>query len=60
MILPASLAILVPIVVGVVLGVSGVMGLLVGGLGSGFTLAVFMANSGGAWDNAKNMSRKET
>lgn len=53
MILPATLAILVPIIVGVVLGVSGVMGLLVGGLGSGFILAIFMANSGGAWDNAK-------
>ena len=53
MILPATLAIMVPIIVSVVLGVPGVMGLLVGGLGSGFILAVFMANSGGAWDNAK-------
>lgn len=53
MILPSALAILIPILVGVVLGVPGVMGLLVGGLGSGFVLAVFMANSGGAWDNAK-------
>lgn len=53
MIFPSALAVLVPIVVGVIFGVSGVMGLLVGGLGAGFVLAVFMANSGGAWDNAK-------
>ncbi len=55
MIFPSLLAIIIPIVVGVVLGVAGVMGLLVGGLTSGFTLAVFMANAGGAWDNAKKM-----
>ena len=55
MIFPSLLAILIPIVVGIVLGVGGVLGLLVGGLASGFTLAVFMANSGGAWDNAKKM-----
>lgn len=55
MILPAVLAIVIPIVVGVVLGVAGVLGLLVGGLATGFTLAVFMANAGGAWDNAKKM-----
>jgi K(+)-stimulated pyrophosphate-energized sodium pump len=53
MLLPSILAILAPIVTGVIFGVSGVMGLLVGGLGSGFVLAVFMANAGGAWDNAK-------
>ncbi len=53
MMLPSLLAIIVPIVIGVIFGVSGVMGLLVGGLGSGFVLAVFMANAGGAWDNAK-------
>lgn len=53
MLLPSLLAIIIPIVTGVLLGVSGVMGLLAGGLGSGFVLAVFMANSGGAWDNAK-------
>ncbi len=53
MIFPSALAVLVPIAVGVIFGVSGVMGLLVGGLGAGFVLAVFMANSGGAWDNAK-------
>lgn len=53
MVLPSALAIIVPILVGIVFGVAGVMGLLVGGLGTGFVLAVFMANSGGAWDNAK-------
>jgi len=55
MVLPSVLAIVIPIVVGLVLGVAGVLGLLVGGLAAGFTLAVFMANSGGAWDNAKKM-----
>lgn len=53
MLLPSLIAIVVPVVVGLVLGVAGVMGLLIGGLGSGFVLAIFMANSGGAWDNAK-------
>ena len=53
MIFPSILAIIIPIVVGCVLGVAGVLGLLVGGLASGFTLAIFMANAGGAWDNAK-------
>ena len=53
MLLPAFIAILVPVVIGIVLGVAGVMGLLIGGLGAGFVLAVFMSNSGGAWDNAK-------
>jgi len=53
MILPSSLAIVVPVLVGLLLDVSGVLGLLVGGLTSGFALAVFMANAGGAWDNAK-------
>ena len=55
MILPSLLAIAIPIVVCMVLGVAGVLGLLVGGLAAGFTLAVFMANAGGAWDNAKKM-----
>ena len=55
MIFPSLLAIAIPIVVGCVLGVAGVIGLLVGGLAGGFTLAVFMANAGGAWDNAKKM-----
>jgi len=55
MVLPALLAITVPIAVGLVLGVPGVMGLLAGGLTSGFAVAVFMANAGGAWDNAKKL-----
>ena len=53
MVLPSLLALSLPIIVGLVLGVSGVMGLLVGGLTTGFCVAVFMANAGGAWDNAK-------
>ena len=53
MLLPSIIAIIVPVLVGVILGPAGVMGLLIGGLGSGFVLAVFMSNSGGAWDNAK-------
>ncbi len=53
MLIPSILAILVPILTGLILGVPGVMGLLIGGLATGFVLAVFMANSGGAWDNAK-------
>ena len=53
MIAPALTAIIVPVVVGIILGEAGVMGLLIGGLGAGFILAIFLANSGGAWDNAK-------
>ena len=53
MLFPSILAIVVPVVVGFVFGVAGVMGLLIGSLSAGFVLAVFMANSGGAWDNAK-------
>lgn len=53
MILPSLIAIAVPIVIGLIMGVSGVLGLLIGSLSSGFVLAIFMANSGGAWDNAK-------
>ena len=53
MLLPSLLAIIVPIAVGLLLGVAGVLGLLIGGLSCGFVLAVFMANAGGAWDNAK-------
>lgn len=53
MILPAALGIVAPIVVGLVLGVNGVVGMLAGALISGFALAIMMANSGGAWDNAK-------
>ncbi len=53
MLIPSILAILVPVLVGFFIGVPGVMGLLMGGLSTGFVLAIFMANSGGAWDNAK-------
>ena len=53
MLFPSLLAIITPIVVGVIFGVAGVLGLLIGGLSTGFVLAVFMANAGGAWDNAK-------
>lgn len=53
MVFPSIIAIVVPVITGLCLGAAGVMGLLVGGLGAGFTLAVFLANSGGAWDNAK-------
>ena len=53
MLFPSLLAIVVPIAVGFIFGVAGVMGLLIGSLSAGFVLAVFMANSGGAWDNAK-------
>jgi K(+)-stimulated pyrophosphate-energized sodium pump len=53
MLLPSILAITIPIVTGLLIGVPGVMGLLVGSLSSGFILAIFMANAGGSWDNAK-------
>jgi inorganic pyrophosphatase/K(+)-stimulated pyrophosphate-energized sodium pump len=53
MVLPALLGLATPIVVGLLLGVAGVLGLLVGALTCGFCVAVFMANAGGAWDNAK-------
>ena len=53
MLLPSLLAIFIPILTGALLGVAGVMGLLIGSTVTGFILAVFMANSGGAWDNAK-------
>lgn len=53
MLVPSVLAIIVPIATGLILGVPGVLGLLIGGLSCGFVLAVFMANAGGAWDNAK-------
>lgn len=51
--LPSILAIIAPIATGLIFGVPGVLGLLIGGLSSGFVLAIFMANAGGAWDNAK-------
>jgi len=53
MIAPSLIAITIPIITGLIFGIAGTMGLLVGGLSSGFVLAIFMANSGGAWDNAK-------
>ncbi|HON17940.1 MAG TPA: sodium/proton-translocating pyrophosphatase, partial [Salinivirgaceae bacterium] len=53
MMLPSLLAIAAPIITGILFGVSGVMGLLAGALGAGFVLAIFMANAGGSWDNAK-------
>jgi K(+)-stimulated pyrophosphate-energized sodium pump len=53
MVLPSLLALFLPILVGLVMGAAGVMGLLVGSLATGFVLAIFLANSGGAWDNAK-------
>ena len=55
MVVPAILAIVVPLVVGLLLDVPGVVGLLAGGLASGFAVAIFMANAGGAWDNAKKL-----
>ncbi|MDP6544380.1 MAG: sodium-translocating pyrophosphatase [Phycisphaerae bacterium] len=58
MIIPSLLALTVPVVVGLVLDVGGVMGLLVGGLTCGFAMAIFMANAGGAWDNAKKYIEK--
>ncbi len=58
MILPSLLAIAIPIVVGLIFGVAGTIGLLIGGLSSGFVLAIFMANAGGAWDNAKKFIEK--
>ncbi len=58
MLLPSLIAIIVPVAVGVIMGVAGVIGLLAGTLTAGFTLAVFMNNSGGAWDNAKKYIEK--
>ncbi len=58
MILPSLLAIIVPVLTGLLLGVSGVMGLLAGGLTAGFTLAITLNNAGGAWDNAKKYIEK--
>ena len=55
MIKPATLAILIPVVVGLLFGVAGVLGLLSGGLATGFVMAVMMSNAGGAWDNAKKL-----
>jgi K(+)-stimulated pyrophosphate-energized sodium pump len=59
MMVPSLLAITVPVIVGILLGVSGVIGLLVGGLTTGFTLACMLNNAGGAWDNAKKSIEKD-
>jgi len=56
---PSLLAIVVPVLVGIILGVTGVIGLLVGGLTTGFTLACMLNNAGGAWDNAKKSIEKQ-
>ena len=53
MVVPSLLAIIIPVAVGLLLGVAGVIGMLVGGLSTGFVLAIMMSNAGGAWDNAK-------
>jgi K(+)-stimulated pyrophosphate-energized sodium pump len=58
MLVPSLVAIIVPVVIGATMGVAGVIGLLAGGLTSGFSLAIFMNNSGGAWDNAKKYIEK--
>jgi len=58
MLLPSLIAIIVPIAIGAIMGVAGVVGLLAGGLTSGFTLAVMLNNAGGAWDNAKKFIEK--
>ena len=58
MVMPSILAIVVPILVGILFGVAGVLGMLVGGLTSGFAVAIYMANAGGAWDNAKKYIEK--
>ena len=59
MLFPSLLAVAAPVITGLVLGVAGVMGLLGGALSSGFVLAIFMANSGGAWDNAKKFIEQD-
>ncbi len=53
MVVPSMMAIIVPVIVGILFGVGGVIGMLAGGLASGFAMAIFMANAGGSWDNAK-------
>ena len=58
MIVPALMAIIIPVVTGLVLGVPGVMGLLAGGLTGGFAIATMLNNAGGAWDNAKKFIEK--
>jgi K(+)-stimulated pyrophosphate-energized sodium pump len=58
MVLPSTLAIVVPVITGLILGVGGVLGLLLGGLTAGFVLAITLNNAGGAWDNAKKYIEK--
>ena len=58
MVVPSALAIIVPVLTGLLLGVPGVMGLLAGGLTAGFSLAIMLNNAGGAWDNAKKYIEK--
>ena len=58
MIMPAAIAIVSPIIVGLLLGPNGVAGMLAGATVTGFLLAVMMANAGGAWDNARSISRR--
>jgi K(+)-stimulated pyrophosphate-energized sodium pump len=53
MVVPSMMAVIVPVIVGIVFGIGGVIGMLAGGLGTGFAVAIFMANAGGSWDNAK-------
>jgi len=53
MIVPSMMAVVVPVLVGIVFGIGGIIGMLAGGLGTGFAMAIFMANAGGSWDNAK-------
>ena len=60
MVVPSLIAIIAPILTGLIFGVPGVLGLLIGGLSSGFVLAIFMANAGGAWDNAKKYVEEGT
>jgi K(+)-stimulated pyrophosphate-energized sodium pump len=53
MVVPSMMAVIVPVIVGIVFGIGGVIGMLAGGLGTGFAVAIFMANAGGSWDNTK-------
>ena len=59
MIIPGLLAVIVPVVVGVLIGAEALGGLLAGSLVTGVLMAIFMSNSGGAWDNAKNILKKD-
>ena len=59
MLLPGVMAVVVPLIVGIVLGVESLGGLLSGALVTGVLMAIFMSNAGGAWDNAKNISKQD-